>query len=170
MSEQSGNFGWVVAGIFGLLLLGQCSSSDDNSDGDWSSTTSSGSSANGEARYIDASTANCRSSPSTDGAIQAKLPRGQKVNVTESEAGWRLVDRFPDDCWVSGDLLAVSQPAPEQPPILTAYQQPEPAPRARSVYYRNCSAARAAGAAPVYRGDPGYASHLDRDNDGIGCE
>ena len=39
-----------------------------------------------------------------------------------------------------------------------------------NVYYANCSAARAAGAAPVRRGDPGYASHLDRDNDGVGCE
>ena len=39
-----------------------------------------------------------------------------------------------------------------------------------SVYYANCSAARAAGAAPVYIGQPGYARHLDRDNDGIGCE
>ncbi|MFC3270257.1 excalibur calcium-binding domain-containing protein [Vulcaniibacterium thermophilum] len=29
---------------------------------------------------------------------------------------------------------------------------------------------RAAGAAPVRRGDPGYAPHLDRDDDGIGCE
>lgn len=38
------------------------------------------------------------------------------------------------------------------------------------VYYKNCDAARAAGAAPVRRGQPGYASHLDRDNDGIGCE
>jgi hypothetical protein len=34
----------------------------------------------------------------------------------------------------------------------------------------NCSAARVAGAAPVRRGDPGYGPHLDRDNDGIGCE
>ncbi|MCJ8191973.1 excalibur calcium-binding domain-containing protein [Sphingomicrobium aestuariivivum] len=39
-----------------------------------------------------------------------------------------------------------------------------------SVSYRNCSEARAAGAAPVKRGGPGYAPHLDRDNDGIGCE
>jgi hypothetical protein len=38
------------------------------------------------------------------------------------------------------------------------------------VYYANCSAARAAGAAPVHRGEPGYASHLDRDEDGVGCE
>lgn len=36
--------------------------------------------------------------------------------------------------------------------------------------FRNCAEARAAGAAPVYRGDPGYGEHLDRDNDGIGCE
>jgi hypothetical protein len=39
-----------------------------------------------------------------------------------------------------------------------------------SVSYPNCAAARAAGAAPVRRGDPGYARHLDRDGDGIGCE
>jgi hypothetical protein len=36
--------------------------------------------------------------------------------------------------------------------------------------FANCSAARAAGAAPVRRGDPGYGSHLDRDNDGVACE
>ena len=36
--------------------------------------------------------------------------------------------------------------------------------------FANCSAARAAGAAPVRRGDPGYGRHLDRDGDGVGCE
>ncbi len=36
--------------------------------------------------------------------------------------------------------------------------------------FSNCTAARAAGAAPVRRGDPGYGPHLDRDNDGVGCE
>ena len=39
-----------------------------------------------------------------------------------------------------------------------------------SAHYANCTAARAAGAAPIRRGEPGYASHLDRDGDGIGCE
>lgn len=39
-----------------------------------------------------------------------------------------------------------------------------------SVYYANCTAARAAGAAPVMRGEPGYSRKLDRDNDGVGCE
>lgn len=36
--------------------------------------------------------------------------------------------------------------------------------------FANCTAARAAGAAPVREGDPGYGRHLDRDGDGIGCE
>jgi len=38
--------------------------------------------------------------------------------------------------------------------------------RGREVHYANCAAARAAGAAPVRRGDPGYGRHLDRDGDG----
>jgi hypothetical protein len=36
--------------------------------------------------------------------------------------------------------------------------------------FANCSAARAAGAAPVRAGAPGYGPHLDRDGDGVGCE
>lgn len=36
--------------------------------------------------------------------------------------------------------------------------------------FANCSQARAAGAAPVRTGDPGYGRHLDRDGDGVGCE
>ncbi|WP_116970095.1 excalibur calcium-binding domain-containing protein [Blastomonas sp. UPD001] len=39
-----------------------------------------------------------------------------------------------------------------------------------NVWFPNCAAARAAGAAPVRRGSPGYGRHLDRDGDGIGCE
>lgn len=41
---------------------------------------------------------------------------------------------------------------------------------ASGLSYRNCKAARAAGAAPVYAGQPGYGPHLDADGDGIGCE
>jgi len=38
------------------------------------------------------------------------------------------------------------------------------------VEYRNCTAAREAGAAPLHKGDPGYSSKLDRDGDGVACE
>lgn len=37
-------------------------------------------------------------------------------------------------------------------------------------YYEDCDAARAAGAAPLHRGDPGYRPELDRDGDGVACE
>ena len=39
-----------------------------------------------------------------------------------------------------------------------------------SAYYPNCAAARAAGAAPIRVGDPGYRAGLDRDRDGVACE
>jgi len=37
-------------------------------------------------------------------------------------------------------------------------------------YYRNCDAARAAGVAPLYYGEPGYREGMDGDGDGIACE
>jgi len=37
-------------------------------------------------------------------------------------------------------------------------------------YYPGCNAARAAGVAPIYRGEPGYRPELDGDSDGIACE
>ncbi|WP_092965944.1 excalibur calcium-binding domain-containing protein [Agromyces sp. CF514] len=37
-------------------------------------------------------------------------------------------------------------------------------------YYQNCDAVRAAGAAPIHPGDPGWQSKFDRDGDGIGCD
>jgi Excalibur calcium-binding domain len=36
--------------------------------------------------------------------------------------------------------------------------------------FRTCAEARAASVAPITRGQPGYASHLDADDDGIACE
>lgn len=44
------------------------------------------------------------------------------------------------------------------------------APSAETTTYANCAAVRAAGAAPLHRGDPGYSTRLDRDGDGVACE
>lgn len=63
------------------------------------------------------------------------------------------------------EVPAVVQPAPYTPPPV---EPPPPAPV--DVYYANCTEARAAGAAPLHRGDPGYRSGLDRDDDGVACE
>ncbi len=70
-------------------------------------------------------------------------------------------------------------PAPTTVPPTTAAATPVPfvastAPPTTNppanVYYANCTAARNAGAAPIYRGQPGYRAGLDRDGDGIACE
>lgn len=67
-------------------------------------------------------------------------------------------------------------PAPAPEPAAPAEPEPEPAPapapepEAPSAYYANCAAVRAAGAAPIYAGQPGYSSKLDRDGDGVACE
>ncbi|QXC60788.1 excalibur calcium-binding domain-containing protein [Aquihabitans sp. G128] len=61
-------------------------------------------------------------------------------------------------------------PAPTVPPPTAPLPTQALIPQAPSAYYANCSEARAAGVTPLYRGDPGYASHLDRDDDGVACE
>lgn len=38
------------------------------------------------------------------------------------------------------------------------------------VFYRNCAEVRAAGAAPLHAGQPGYSRMLDRDGDGVACD
>jgi len=58
--------------------------------------------------------------------------------------------------------------APRSTAAAPAPVAPEPQPA--STYYKNCDAVRGAGAAPIRVGDPGYAGHLDRDGDGVGCE
>lgn len=66
---------------------------------------------------------------------------------------------------------AARQVAPAPAPAAPAVPAVPAAPAApANVYYANCTAARAAGAAPIYAGTPGYGKHLDRDGDGIGCD
>ncbi|RGN75785.1 calcium-binding protein, partial [Bacillus cereus] len=57
----------------------------------------------------------------------------------------------------------------EQQKAQQAQAQPA-AGNASNTYYKNCAAVRTAGKAPLYKGQPGYSSHLDRDGDGVACE
>ena len=80
------------------------------------------------------------------------------------------------------DVVKPVQEAPEPEPVVPAPAPvveapapvaPAPAPAAPAGPvggFANCSAAKAAGAAPLYAGSPGYAPKLDRDGDGVACE
>ncbi|WP_067964924.1 excalibur calcium-binding domain-containing protein [Nocardiopsis trehalosi] len=66
-----------------------------------------------------------------------------------------------------------SEPEPEPEPEPAPEQEapaPLPDPVVPDVHYDTCADAEAAGAAPLYAGDPGYGAHLDRDGDGAACE
>ncbi len=79
------------------------------------------------------------------------------VTKAEREAMRRVLTTCPDEKAVVSTL-----------PITSA--APAEAPGRSPQLYDTCAAARAAGAAPVRQGDPGYGRHLDRDGDGVGCE
>lgn len=55
-------------------------------------------------------------------------------------------------------------------PIAAPRRREPVAARSSGAVYGSCRAARAAGAAPIRRGQPGYSGRLDRDGDGIACE
>lgn len=56
-------------------------------------------------------------------------------------------------------------------PVLPGKEPPSPSPSASvSPFYATCEAAKAAGALPLKRGEPGYLPDFDMDQDGTACE
>lgn len=92
------------------------------------------------------------------GTVTVVVQPGGKFVIT-TEKGTPI----PANRGTSPTPVPRAAPAPARPPV--AAPTPPAAPS-----YPNCAAARAAGAAPVRVGQPGYGRHLDRDGDGIGCE
>jgi len=128
--------------------------------------------------YTQAPTLNCRESPTTTAPRVESLSEATFVGVVRTEGGWSLLDRSPA-CWVSSSYLAETPPPVRPARFYSSGGDESGTVRSGRVRvsgrhsggaYANCAAARAAGADPVYAGDPGYGSHLDRDGDGIGCE
>jgi hypothetical protein len=66
-----------------------------------------------------------------------------------------------------------TQPKTSEPSKTTPTPtEPSSAPTTTStaVVYKNCAEVRAAGKAPLRRGDPGYSAELDNNGDGTACE
>lgn len=124
-------------------------------------------------------------------ATQIAVKRSYDLWVTDGEkkAMVRVLDTCPEQPLpqartvptpveepVSAPLTEA--PAPVQEPEAPARQDPA-APAAPgvdggvaggNVYYSRCAEARAAGAAPLHAGSPGYRPGLDGDGDGVACE
>lgn len=123
-------------------------------------------------------------------ATSSGLEHGTEIRDAETDASEREVGIWADPPCGSGpsateepDPTTESEPEPEPNPAPKPQPDPDPEPAPRpapdvnedddsggSAYYPNCDAARAAGAAPLYAGEPGYSRKLDRDGDGVACE
>ncbi len=109
-------------------------------------------------------------------ARQVAIKARYRLRATQAEhdAIARVLSTCPDQAAPTESSAAIIQLTPRQKTPAqrrTPRPAPTPATTTRSdVYYENCTAVEAAGAAPIYRGDPGYSSKLDRDGDGVACE
>lgn len=94
------------------------------------------------------------------------VSRYDAIAAAESEAREALRGLWGPPC--NGNRSSISEDgsgaAPLPAPLLQA------PPLSSSVYYSSCRDARAAGAAPLRVGEPGYRAGLDGDGDGVACE
>lgn len=122
------------------------------------------------------------------------LPDGLFVNLTLAERGFAVQATFPPNVahveefraatadartssrglWAACPARRATTPRTTSPatpaPVTSPPTGAGPSDGGAGVSYASCGAARAAGAAPLQRGDPGYRSALDRDDDGVACE
>jgi len=107
--------------------------------------------------------------------ISVKSNYGLWVTRAEHDAMARVLADCRDSSIPAGQespAPAESQPAPPAAvsPAPAAPAAPAAPPASTAVYYANCAAARAAGAAPLRTGQPGYRQQMDGDRDGVACE
>lgn len=115
-------------------------------------------------------------------AAKAALEQIALGKVANCRAGPQSYDRVVSACTISGgsigQMMRVAGVAQggrgdehetRSPRRVAEIEPAQPAPLS-SPHYRSCREARAAGVAPMYRGQPGYNPNLDGDGDGIACE
>jgi hypothetical protein len=88
----------------------------------------------------------------------------RQISVKASYALWVTPAEHDAMTRILADCPDAVVPAGQQPAA------PRPAPAPAAVTYANCTAVRAAGAAPIRQGQPGFSSKFDGDGDGVGCE
>ena len=102
--------------------------------------------------------------------VGVKTTYGLWVTQAEQDAMVRVLTTCPEQPMPTGSSVLAVAPAPVPAPVVPAAALAPVVDAPATVTYANCDAVRTAGAAPIHVGDPGYATKLDRDGDGIGCE
>ncbi|TFV53642.1 DUF1524 domain-containing protein [Blastococcus sp. TF02A-35] len=87
--------------------------------------------------------------------VAVKATYGLWVTQAERDAMAGVLAGCPDEPLPDGGATAPAAATPTAPDALV---------------YPDCAAVRAAGAAPIHRGEPGFSDAFDGDGDGVGCE
>ena len=116
-------------------------------------------------------------------AVGEGVSTSSTITLTVTESAVASLVMTPDESpSATPEPEATTEPEPaseepteasDAPEVEEEPAPPAPAPqpvRAPTQMYSSCAQARAAGAAPLYEGDPGYNPRLDRDKDGVACE
>lgn len=169
---MSRSLGLMVTTLGAAALIVGCGGADSDSQSTSEPTTTSSQTTTSFSSSATSTTSSVQPSEEislpTEPAVQPEVSPAQVTEETAQQQAGFLAPPADVDANVDPDAGAyVEQPAPEAP-VVEEQQAPAPAPAA--AFYANCAAVRAAGAAPIYAGDPGYSSDLDRDGDGVACE
>ncbi|MCZ0858358.1 excalibur calcium-binding domain-containing protein [Actinomyces israelii] len=109
---------------------------------------------------------------SADAAASASAAAAASASAAAEASASAAAEASASAAAAAAEQAAQEEPAQEEPAQPEApAQEPQSEPEAPAdAYYANCTEAKAAGAAPLYRGDPGYRAKLDGDHDGVACE
>ncbi len=106
--------------------------------------------------------------------VAVKIRYGAWVTAAEKNTMATVLSTCPDEPLPGGVVATLPQRG--SAPVVEGPIGPEPAPAVvpapppAAVSYANCTEVKAAGAAPIRVGDPGWAGTFDGDGDGVGCE
>lgn len=98
------------------------------------------------------------------------VPDGPTSDRSEPVESGTVASSAAEPEAVTSDTVQARRYATAPQPTSAPEQSNAPAADPPVVSFSNCAEARASGAAPLFRGQPGYAANLDRNNDGIACE
>jgi len=165
IKSREGKIGWISSAVVAesdgsYFANGSESETKDSDDSTFAAVS----------QYFVLEEANIRHSPSIDSKVVDTALKGthlESLNAQHYDSGdgrtWYHVQTSSGfEGWISSKVVRTEDSF--------ASSDASASNAGSVVYFKNCTAARAAGAAPVYAGDPGYSRKLDRDGDGIGCE
>jgi endonuclease YncB( thermonuclease family) len=119
-------------------------------------------------RYVDAGGKDFGTEQIRSGLAIARYDSRDGYGSHPKQQGYIALDRANAAPPCAVPATKAPSPASLAPAPAPTQVAPDPAPA--SAYYANCTEARGAGAAPLYEGQPGYRSAMDRDEDGVACE